>query len=125
MIKLNATSLILKKEAEERLKEVGDKIDYESLGISPPEDEEEEITDEDFEKIYTQCYLDPREILLVIGKHEEDGSVVYAKSGLEISVNESVEEVKHLIDMKISLRYMIKHFVVSLKKRIFVRDNKN
>lgn len=50
MIKLNATSLVLKKEAEERLKEVGDKIDYESLGISPPEDEEEEITDEDFEK---------------------------------------------------------------------------
>lgn len=120
MIKLTATSLVLKKEAEEKLKETENKIDYESLGILPPKEEEDEFTEEDFETIFTQCYIAPREITLVMGEHEEDGSIIYTKSGLQVSVKESEEEINHLRNMKISLMYRVKHFVVSIKKRIFV-----
>ena len=98
MIKLTATSLVLTKEALDRLNSREDEEqgpNWDSLGLLPPlgeEEEEEELTDDDFEEIYSTLYLDEKSIDMVMAA-QEDGSSIYLKSGLSISVKEVAEEI--------------------------------
>ena len=99
MIKLTATSLVLTKEALDRLNSREDEEqgpNWDSLGLIPPrgeeEKEEEELTDDDFEEIYSTLYLDEKSIDMVMAA-QEDGSSIYLKSGLSISVKEVAEEI--------------------------------
>ena len=98
MIKLTATSLVLTKEALDRLnsQETEQGPDWDSLGLMPPreEEEEEELTDEDFEEIYSPLYIDQNSIDMVMGAgSDEEGSTIYLKSGLSVSVKESDDEI--------------------------------
>lgn len=128
MIKLTATSLVLKEAAVERLnsKEEEHEPDWESLGLrGPNQEEEDDFTDEDFEKIYSTCHVDEESIEIIMGDPDEkEGSIIYTKSGLHVSVQESEEEVEHLRKLEKSFFYRLKCLVVSLKNRTFTDRNK-
>lgn len=75
---------------------------YEEAGMPVPDDlleqqdEQEEITEEDWDRFTADCYIDPTQIVLMVDNHDE-GSTIYFKDKFDITVEETVEEIIKLI----------------------------
>lgn len=105
-IKLTAVGETLTKEAQLKLdkweaeSELSDRINYEDLGINPPEEEELILDDDDYEKVENVAYVKYSTIDIIIASEEDEGSTVFLESGKTLVVRESVEEIEELIQEK-------------------------
>lgn len=104
MIKLTAIEAHLKEEVIEVLNSTRpDEYDaeyYENLGIPVPDDLNQEteyrLTDDDYEEVLSTCYVEPTEIALMLD-NSDVGCSLYLKSGHNIKVKETSEEVYKIL----------------------------
>lgn len=109
MLHLTALLSTLSSSGEEKVKKIQDgntsKIDYYSLGIKPPKDEDIDL-DEDGNLILKEGDLDFKEVPVTIPLSNLDswianingGSTVYTKNGLEYNVVEEHWEIDSFIE---------------------------
>lgn len=93
-IELTAIDTVLTKEAEEKLDnhEIEGSLDYESLGISPPKEEELILGEEDYEEIYAKCEMDTNNFTVVV-ENSDKGSTIYLRDAIKVTVKETIEEI--------------------------------